>query len=119
MLKFFVKKLYNKVRGFVKGPKIIYISNIFEKSNDKNVLISYITSPFKNGLKYSHTSSNECMIICKVFSELGYNVDIVDFDALDFKIDYSKYGVIFGFGHPLENSYYHIDLKNTKTIYYG
>ena len=53
----------------------------------------------------------------KVFNELGYNVDIVDY-YYEGNINYDKYSIIFGFGEPLINSFYYRNYK-ILTIYYG
>jgi glycosyltransferase involved in cell wall biosynthesis len=93
------------------------IKNYFNTNFRENVLISYITYPFKNGVNLGHTNNAEVFEIAKVFKELGYNIDIVDYDY-ESNLDYDKYSIIFGFGEPLEKSFYN---KNHKilTIFYG
>jgi len=93
------------------------IKNYFKTSFRENVLISYITEPFKNGINLRHTNQAEALEIAKVFNELGYNIDIVDF-RYEGNLNYDKYSVIFGFGEPLINSFYHRSHK-ILTIYYG
>jgi len=93
------------------------ISNYFKTHHKKNALISYITHPFNRGINLTHTNYTEAVEIAKVFHELSYNVDIVDYDY-EGNLDYNKYSVIFGFGEPLVNSFYHRNHK-ILTIYYG
>lgn len=93
------------------------IINYFKTHHIKNVLISYIIYPFRRGISLAHTNYMEALEIAKVFNQLGYNVDIVDFNYGN-NIDYSKYDIIFGFGEPLINSFYHRNYK-ILTIYYA
>jgi len=93
------------------------IKNYFKTNFKENVLISYITYPFKNGINLRHTNQAEALEIAKVFNELGYNVDIVDY-YYERNINYNKYSVIFGFGEPLEKSFYSRNYK-TLTVFYG
>jgi len=65
--------------------------------NEKNVLLSYITRPFKVKSEepefYSHTNMWECQQIAKTWIEHGYNVDVVDWDNKSFlpKKEYSVF----------------------------
>ena len=93
------------------------IKNYLKTNFKENVLISYITYPFKNGIILGHTNYAEALEIAKVFNKLGYNVDIVDYDY-ESNLDYDKYSIIFGFGEPLINSFYRRNHK-ILTIYYG
>ena len=93
------------------------IKNYFKTNFKENVLISYITYPFKNGISLRHTNNVEAVEIAKIFNELGYNIDIVDYDY-EGNLDYDKYSIIFGFGEPLINSFYRRNHK-ILTIYYG
>lgn len=93
------------------------IINYFKTNHKKNVLISYIAYPFRRKISLAHTNSIEAFKIAEVFNQLGYNVDIVDFN-LESNIDYSRYDIIFGFGEPLINSFYHRNRK-ILSIYYG
>jgi len=91
--------------------------NYFKTNFRENALISYITNPFKNGIHLRHTNQAEALEIAKVFGEIGYNVDIVDY-YYEGNLNYNKYSVIFGFGEPLINSFYRRNHK-ILTIYYG
>lgn len=93
------------------------IKNYFKTNFRENVLISYITEPFKNGIHLRHTNQAEALEIAKVFNELGYNIDIVDY-CYEGNLNYDKYSVIFGFGEPLEKSFYDRNHK-ILTVYYG
>ena len=65
--------------------------------SDKNVLLSYITHPFRIKLNdpifYSHTNQWECKQIANTWVKYGYTVDIIDWDNAIFlpKKDYSVF----------------------------
>ncbi len=67
-----------------------------ETGNSGNVLISYVLEPFliKEGepLSNRHTNHWESMQIAKTFIELGYNVDVVDYDNFKF-VPTKKYDI--------------------------
>jgi len=93
------------------------IINYFNKNYQKNVLLSYIVTPFKK-VSLSHTNIFEAQCWAKILDELGYNVDIIDFRNTD-NIDISKYDLICGFGDVFQK-YFEAGLqKNITTIYYG
>ncbi len=92
-------------------------SNIFNTSHDKNVLISYIISPFltkENNV--SHPIWTESREIAKLFNKLKYNVDVINLDSIKI-LDYSKYDLIFGFGKPFNMSFNY--KFNGKRIFHG
>lgn len=64
------------------------VTLISETGSDKNVLLSYITHPFKVEREshkfYSHTNMWECQQIAKTWVKHGYNVDIIDWDNKSF-----------------------------------
>jgi len=110
-----IKKLKQIViRDILKSPVI----NYFGDDYPENVLISYITRPFRKGIDLSHTNSAEVLEIAKVFRSLSFKVDIADYNYEGF-LDYDKYNVIFGFGEPLVNSYTCPVKKRIIRIYYG
>ena len=101
-------------QNIIKAP----IANYFNDNYLQNVLISYITKPFRQGINTAHTNSAEVLEIAQVFRSLGFNVDIADYDYEGY-IDYKKYDTIFGFGDPLVNSFKFNTSQSTTRIYYG
>lgn len=93
------------------------IINYFGTNYNQNVLITYITYPFKKGSHIRHTNSVEAIEIARVFDKLKYNVDIADYDYEGY-LDYNKYELIFGFGEPLVKSFYQNN-KSPIRIFYG
>ena len=80
------------------------LRNVFNTSFKKKMLLSYITSPFKAGARpYSHTNYTECRTWAEIFNELGYQVDVVNWDN-KFDIDVAQYDVVCGFGFPYEKA---------------
>ncbi|RNI15806.1 glycosyltransferase family 1 protein [Methanohalophilus sp. RSK] len=104
-----------KVYLFYKYKPII---NYYNSNNEKNVLVSYIVPPFKSKApNYRHTNYIEAIKIAETFRDLGFNVDIYNYN-FERTIDYSKYSVVFGFGDPFVGSFYNRD-HDIVTIYYG
>jgi hypothetical protein len=93
------------------------IINYYKTNYTENVLISHITHCFKKGIDLTHTNQVEALEVARVFKELGYNVDIVDY-YFEGNLKYNKYSVIFGFGEPLISSFYSTNNKIIR-IYYG
>ena len=105
-------ELLRKIKKFLRENKVL--KNIFKTNFDKTVLISYTVLPFFNK-KETHTNNAESKIIVRIFNELNYNVDVIQYTNQK-KINYKKYDLIFGFGEPFENSFLDIDIKR---IYYA
>lgn len=107
-----MKRAYSLYKWF-KNNKIV--TNYFNTSFSKNVLICYINQPFANGITLDHTNTIESLEIAKAFKENGYNCDIVSSDC-GRKINYEKYDILFGFGEVFKNSFY-CDKKITRLYY--
>jgi hypothetical protein len=91
------------------------IINVFSKTYNKRVLISYITLPFRYH-NHSHSNNYEVTSAAKIFDELGYVVDVFNYDG---KLpDLEKYDVIYGFGDVFQK-YFESGLNRKKTIHYG
>jgi len=82
------------------------LHNVYNKRYDKRVLLSYLTEAFKDhsGLN-SHTNIRECIIIGEVLDSLGFNVDVIDYDASVRGLSLSKYDLIIGQGEALEEAF--------------
>lgn len=97
-----------------------YIRNVFAKEyKGKRVLISYIVFPFLRGEEnYSHTNYLECYTAAKLFDELGYVVDVIQYNTIIEDLDYSNYNIIYGFGVAMEVSFYCDTHRSIKIINY-
>ncbi|MFA6065189.1 MAG: glycosyltransferase [archaeon] len=116
-----MQKMFVQSKQFVADSLAPYLKrpvfNYFKANHKKNVLISYIVSPFRKGINLKHTNFAESLEIAKVFDSLGYNVDVYNYD-FDGKINYGKYAVLFGFGNPLEN-YFFENKKSATVVHYA
>ena len=91
------------------------IYNVCNRSGKRKVLISYITKPFKSK-SFSHTNFYTANVIAKIFDEIGYVVDVMNYNA---QIpDLRDYEVIYGFGDVFQK-YFESGVDRKKTIYYG
>lgn len=115
-----IKRLLSKIQSIDRyyRSKTEYLINVFGTSQDKNVLISYITSPFYEGLSFNHSNYYECFFAAEIFKDLGYNVDVINFNS-DLQIDYSKYNIVYGNGNALENAFYVDDASKIIKILYS
>jgi glycosyltransferase involved in cell wall biosynthesis len=111
-LKRSIAKRVGKIIGRNKvDPLIAPIFNVYNTSYDKTVLVSYITLPFRNDNHFMHQNFITSHIIAESFSELGYNVDVVEYLDSYSVIEFDKYNVFFGMGFPFENSFVEGDKK--------
>ena len=115
-----VKKIIKKYLPKFVIEQIKYITNkpiinYFKKSYKKKALLSYITHPFKKNSMH-HTNYYEAQTWAKILDEIGYQVDIVQYDYAK-KLNISKYDLICGFGDVFQ--YYFESEGNAKTIFYG
>jgi len=81
-------------------------------------LISFITRPFLEVEHvWHHTNLLECYTISEILKELGYNVDVVNYDNDEFS-DNKQYDLIIGFGQPIDKYLKHFPIKSYKLILY-
>lgn len=96
-----------------------FLNNFYKTNYQKNVLMIYLTDPFVFGPHKFHSNQQESIEIAKIFSELNYNVDILNYTANFEKINFhkSKYDVVFG----LEPIFLQAvsKFKPQKSVYYA
>ncbi len=107
-------KIIKKIYTYYNKRKILL--NIRKSKHYKNVLICYITHPFRKRKIITHTNIQESLAIVQVFDELGYNCDLIDHNNTK-DINYKKYDIVFGFGKAFEKSFK--SESKLKRIYYG
>lgn len=116
----YINKIKKTAKRIINNRKRTIIKNVFKRNEGKKVLISYITSPFEQGVQYTHSNFLECFTSARIFDEIGYQVDVTNYNET--RIDTKKiqsYDVIYGFGEPLERSFYISDKSKTiKRIVY-
>ncbi|MCC5641226.1 glycosyltransferase [Nostoc sp. CHAB 5844] len=108
MIKHFLKKTLQRYRERS-------VKNFFNRKFEKRVLISYITTPFRRS-SVAHTSFYEVQSAARIFDELGYRVDVINY--LNRPLSLKHYDVIYGFGEVFQQ-YFESGLNGKKTIYYG
>lgn len=121
-IKSFVRKCFP---GFFSAFRYIYIyynnnkiiKNVNGTNHDKYALLSYITVPFKKD-SVAHSNYFEAKSWAKILSELGYNVDVINYEC-NRNLDLSKYEIICGFGDVFQKYFEGFYNKKIKTIYYA
>lgn len=107
-LQIFSGKIAKKNQGSI-------LKNVFRTNFSKNVLLSYIITPFLETKHQKHTNIWECYTAAEIFKDLGYNVDVIDFRS-DTPIKVENYSICYGFGVPYEKF---LTNKNILSIMYG
>lgn len=121
-IKIFIKKYFPNFFSLFRFFYLFYnnnkiIRNVYQTKHGKHALLSYITIPFKEE-SFIHTNYFEAQSWAKILSELGYNVDVINYEN-NSKLDLSKYDVICGFGNVFQKYFEGAYDKKIKTIYYG
>lgn len=99
-------------------PNDLILKNVFKTNFKKQVLISFLTGPFKGATIMSHSNYTECFTAAEIFKSLGYNVDVIDYQS-NIEIVYNNYDIIYGQGLPFENSFLHKNSGKFMKILYG
>lgn len=103
------------IRQYEKQKQEI-LRNVFNTPYKKHALVSYIQAPFINGIPKTHTNYTECMTAAQILRDLGYNVDVIEYDMELISKDISKYDIVFGFGKTFNIACSNPDIN---TIFYG
>ncbi|MFN3445115.1 MAG: hypothetical protein ACK44D_05185, partial [Bacteroidia bacterium] len=98
------------------GRKTYFKKNVFNTNFNNRALVSYLSAPFAGGPQNKHTNHLECLFAAKALNNLGYNVDVIDFDYHK-KISYENYQMIYGFGDQFEQSFYDTNFKGKRVLY--
>lgn len=78
-----------------------YIKNVMKTKYQNRVLVSYLTKPFYSSSLSKHTNLNEVLAIVRVFHEMGFKVDVINY-IKSVNFDLSEYDVVFGLGESVE-----------------
>lgn len=93
------------------------IHNYFNTKYTKKALLSYIVNPFKK-TSLRHTNYYEAIAWGKILNELGYQVDVIQYNLCPSSLDLSQYDLICGFGDVFQH-YFEGKNNNAITIYYA
>ena len=77
------------------------IPDVFGSAAGPRALVSALDRPFRKGLHLKHNNLQEAMEMARVLDELGYRVDVVNNDS-PAAVDYDRYGLVLGWGQPLD-----------------
>lgn len=86
---------------YLRKRKNEFLKNVFNTKFQENVLLVYITSAFDRKLRYSHSNLWECKIAGEIFRDLGFNVDVINYNTHKLP-DIKKYTIIYGMGETFE-----------------
>lgn len=122
LIKTFIRKFFPNFFSLFRFCYLFYnnskiIKNVNQTNYCKHALLSYITVPFKRE-SFVHTNYFEAKSWAKILSELGYNVDVINYENNN-NLDLSKYDIICGFGNVFQKYFEGSYDKKIKTIYYG
>lgn len=116
-----IKAIKDKLPLFIRENISRYLNrpivNLYGTNHNKTALLSYIVHPFRKD-SFQHTNYFEAQSWAKVLSELGYNIDVLNFDSAK-QIEFSKYDLICGFGDVFQRYFEAGIAKKLQTIYYG
>ncbi|HEU5053374.1 MAG TPA: glycosyltransferase [Hanamia sp.] len=69
------------------------IENYFGTMYTKNALLSYIIYPFKCEIQNNHSNHRECFTIAQILDELGFKVDVINWNNTTF-LPNKKYDLV-------------------------
>ena len=109
-------KILKKIGNITKDKNIVF--NVNNTSYTKNCLVVYLNRPFKkNNYDHFHQNNIQIKVIAKLFGQLGYNVDAIDYRTTKIFLD-KQYDAVFDIC-VREYSVYDNNLKkNAKRIAY-
>lgn len=87
-----IQKCIRKIKSKTGFRNII--CNVNRTNYKKNCLICYIIAPFEREPNSSHQNERQVLVIARLISEFGYNVDVIDYKS-EHVIFNKKYDAIF------------------------
>lgn len=111
-----------KARYPVLGRVVLYIGLYFKKpiqvrqGGQKKALIFYISYPFVTQNHHGHSNQNEVIVMADVLAELGFSVDVVDYNS-EFNIDYLTYDLLIGFGGAFARSFSRTNFRGKRILH--
>jgi glycosyltransferase involved in cell wall biosynthesis len=110
---FFLKSRADRHSYVLQIPdnEVIY-ENFFKSNFKKNALLSYIVYPFREEIKNNHSNHRECFTIAEILNELGYNVDVINYNNTTF-LPAKKYDLVIDNHSNLERlkDYFNADTR--------
>lgn len=109
--------LLEELKAIARSNLFGFYCNVNKTKYKRNVLLSYITYPYRKGVLKTHSNFLEVHELLRIFMDLGYNVDLANY-YYNGKIDYTKYDLIFGFGEPFGKAFWTDKSKNALKVCY-
>lgn len=94
----------------------LFIENYFKTSYNKNALLSYIIYPFTGIINNKHSNLRECYTIAEILNELGYNVDVINWDNTKF-LPQKSYDLVIDNHNNLKRLCNYFDKKTLKVFH--
>ena len=103
---------YNLTKEQSLATAEIVIENVFKTSFQKHALLCYIVYPFLDVIQNNHSNHRECFTIAEILSELGYNVDVINWDNSRF-VPLHSYQLVIDTHNNLErlSEYFNDEVK--------
>lgn len=86
---------------YVKIRENEFLKNVYSTNFYHNVLLVYITTAFDKKNRYSHSNFWECKCAGEIFRDLGYNVDVINYNTKKIP-NIEKYSIVYGMGETFE-----------------
>lgn len=113
-----IKRLFRKKKK--EEPKIL--TNVLNASHKKVALLAYIKWVFqadRSQINTTHTNIYTTLLIADTLNELGYNVDVIDWQDC-FEGDASGYDLVIGLGKSLEDILgFRLKGSKPKVVWFG
>lgn len=93
-----ILNLFGLKLNFRTKKKTKFISNVFNTDYDKKVLICYLLDWFVGDKHIGHSNVAEAYFSAEIFSELGYNVDVINYEHAESRPRefFSNYDAVYG-----------------------
>ena len=105
-----------QIQQNIKDSEVV-IENFFKTNHDRNALLSYIVFPFIRAIENNHSNNRECYTIAQILDELGYNVDVINWNNDTF-IPAKKYDLVIDNHNNLARLKDHFK-QNTRKIFHA
>lgn len=121
-MRYRVEQFLKRLKGSLwRTPERTVLKNVFNTQHQRTALLSYIAEVFSDvNARHStfHTNRYTTYLIAESLNELGYNVDVVGWDA-GFEDDLEAYQVIIGLGKVLDRAIEKRRDRSQKIIWFG
>ena len=86
------------------APRPRFLRNVYTASGPRRALLAHLTYPFRTANRFYHIQYDEARMLAAVLGELGYTVDVVDYDYPR-ALDYPAYDLMVGMGPQIRQAF--------------